>query len=95
MKPQQKSILISFSVVLGLPLTVFLLILFRDFIYLAIFIICCLICLTIGSFAVYEAVHEELTKRSRIHEQLYHGKSPEVRRWLDFFLKYFRLEELR
>ena len=95
MKPEHKSILITSSVVLSFPLTVFLLILFRDFIYLAIFAVTFLASFGIGSYAVYEVIHEEVTRRSRIHEELYHGKSAEVRRWLDFFLKYFGESELK
>lgn len=95
MKPEHKSLLLTSSVVLLFPLTVFLLIVFRDFIYLTIFIITFLASFSIGSYAVYEVIHEEVTRRSRMHEELYHGKSPEVRRWLDFFLSYFGDKDLK
>jgi hypothetical protein len=95
MKPEHKSLLLTSSVVLLFPLTVFLLIVFRDFIYLTIFAITFLLSFSIGSYAVYEVIHEEVTRRSRMHEQLYHGKTAEVRRWLDFFLSYFGDKDLK
>jgi hypothetical protein len=95
MKPEQKSLLLTSSVVLLFPLTVFLLIVFRDFIYLTIFAITFLLSFSIGSYAVYEVIQEEVTRRSRMHEQLYHGKTAEVRRWLDFFLSYFGDKDLK
>ena len=95
MKPEHKSLLLTSSVVLSFPLTVFLLIVFRDFIYVTIFVTTFLASFGIGSYAMYEVIHEEVTRRSRMHEQLYHGKSAEIRRWLDFFLTYFGDKELK
>ena len=95
MKPEHKSLLLTSSVVLLFPLTVFSLIVFRDFIYLTIFAITFLLSFSIGSYAVYEVIHEEVTRRSSMHEQLYHGKTAEVRRWLDFFLSYFGDKDLK
>lgn len=95
MNPKYKSILITAGVLLGIPLMVFLLIVFRDFLNIFFIVILFLTCLGLTSYGLYQVVYEELTERSNLHEQLYHGKSPEVRRWLDFFLDYFGAGELK
>ena len=95
MTPKVKTILIVCGIVSFFPISVALLIWLHDFLYLFITVITISSCLVITAYGLYEVVYEEMTRRSRIHEELYHGKSAEVRRWLDFFLKYFGESELK
>ena len=94
MSPKVKTILTLCIILIGIPVYATLLVLLRDFINLFIFVVTSLLCLGLTSYGLYEVVFEEMNRRHVMHEQLYHGKSKEVQKWLDFFLDYFGDEEL-
>jgi hypothetical protein len=95
MTPKVKSILAVCGIVASFPLLVLLLVLFHDFLYIFIIIVTFFSCLGLTMYGLYEVILEEMTRRSKIHEDLYHGQTPEMRRWLDFFLTYFGDNELK
>ena len=95
MTPKVKSILTVCGILALFPILTTLLILFHDFLYLFIAITSISSCLGITGYVLYEVVYEEMNKRHVMHEQLYHGRSAEYQRWLDFFLDYFGDEEFK
>ena len=95
MTPKVKTILTVCGIVAMFPILTLLLILLRDYLNIIIIVITFSSCLGIFCYGMYEVLYEEFNRRNRIHEELYHGKSAEVRRWLDFFLTYFGDKELK
>lgn len=95
MTPKVKAILTVCGIVIIFPILIILLVLFHDYLNIIAIIILIPACLGLLVVPLYHDVYEELTRRHRMHEELYHGKSAEVRRWLDFFLDYFGDGELK
>jgi hypothetical protein len=95
MTPKVKTILTVCVIVASFPVLTMLLILFRDYLNIIAIVVLFLTCLGLTVYGLYEVVYEEINRRHKLHEELYFGKSAEVRRWLDFFLDYFGLEELK
>ena len=93
MTPKVKTILTICGIVASFPLLALLLILLRDYLNIIAVIVLFSTCLGLFCYGMYEVLFEEYDRRHNMHEELYHGKSAEVRRWLDFFLDYFGLEE--
>jgi hypothetical protein len=94
MTPKVKTILTVCGIVTIFPILTLLLILLRDYLNIISIIILFSACIVLLVVPLYHDIYEELNRRHVIHEQLYYGKSAEVRRWLDFFLDYFGDEEL-
>jgi hypothetical protein len=94
MTPKVKTILTVCGIVASFPLLALLLILLRDYLNIIAVVILFTSCLGLTGYFLYEEVYEEVTRRQKLHDELYYGKSAEVRRWLDFFLDYFGDEEL-
>ena len=80
---------------LSIPFTIWFIVFFRDFLYLFVFIISSVSCIAITAYGLYKEIHEELTRHHDIHEFLYHGKSIEYAKRLDFFLDYFGVSEYK
>jgi hypothetical protein len=89
MNEKQKTILFVMGTLLSIPFTIWFIVFFRDFFYLIAFVSTALACIGLTGYGLYEEIHQELTFRHIIHEQLYHGKSKEYAKRLDFFLDYF------
>jgi hypothetical protein len=95
MNEKQKSILFVMGTLLSIPFTIWFIVFFRDFLYLFTFIISLVSCIAITAYGLYQIIYEELTIRHRVHEMLYHGKSKEYAKRLDFFLDYFGVSEYK
>ena len=95
MKESHKSLLIVAGTLLSVPLTILFIVLFHDFLYLIAFVSCVLACIGLTGYGLYEEIYEELTFRHHVHEQLYHGKSKDYAKRLDFFLDYFGDSEFK
>lgn len=95
MTPKVKTILTVCGIVTIFPILITLLILLHDYLNIIAVVLLFTFCLVLFCYGMYEVFFEEYTRRHLMHEELYHGKSAEVRRWLDFFLDYFGLEELK
>jgi len=89
MNEKQKTILFVMGTLLSIPFTIWFIVFFRDFLYLIAFVSTTLACIGLTSYGLYEEIYEELTFSHRVHEQLYHGKSKDYAKRLDFFLDYF------
>jgi len=89
MNEKQKTILFVMGTLLSIPFTIWFIVFFRDFLYLIAFVSTTLACIGLTAYGLYEEIHTEMTFRHRVHEQLYHGKSKEYAKRLDFFLDYF------
>ena len=95
MSPKVKTILALCIILISFPALIFLLILLRDFLYLIVFVVTSTLCIGLTGYGLYEVIYEEMNKRHVAHEELYYGRSAEVRRFLDFFLDYFGDEEFK
>ena len=95
MNEKQKSILFVMGTLLSIPFTIWFIVFFRDFLYLFVFIISSVSCIGITAYGLYKEVHEELSHRHYVHELLYHGKSKEYAKRLDFYLDYFGVSEYK
>lgn len=95
MNEKQKSILFVMGTLLSIPFTIWFIVFFRDFLYLFVFIISSVSCIAIAAYGLYKEIYEELTFRHHVHEMLYHGKSKEYAKRLDFYLDYFGVSEYK
>jgi hypothetical protein len=95
MTPKVKTILTVCGIVAIFPILTILLVLLRDYLNIIAVVVLFLTCLGLLVVPLYNDIHEEMNRRHMVHEELYHGKSEEVRKWLDFFLDFFGLEELK
>ena len=95
MTPKVKTILTVCGIVVMFPILTLLLILLRDYLNIIFIVITFSSCLGIFCYGMYEVLYEEYTKRHKVHEMLYHGKSKEYAKRLDFYLDYFGVGEYK
>lgn len=95
MTPKVKTILTVCGIVASFPVLITLLILFRDYLNIIVIFITFSSCIAITCYGLYQEISEELRHRHYVHEMLYHGKSKEYARRLDFYLDYFGVGEYK
>lgn len=91
-KAKQKAALIvagSFAALIAVPV---LLVLFRDYIYIAIVIATFTTCLVVTVWGIWENIYNEIQAREKMIEDLYAHCNSEKQRWFTkFYIEYFKL----